>query len=122
AVLAETAERGLLFDPRLLDRVKCLGSFFGGQFVLLRPAGRQTFERGDFFTGGGRQRSDAGPDFFAVQEYGTGAALGHAAPELRAGKLEIVSQNIEQRRIGGGVKLSRYAIDDDSGHETSPFM
>ena len=42
---------------------------------------------------------DAGTDFFSVEQDGTGSALRQAAAELRAGQLEFVAQNVEQRGI-----------------------
>src|SRR5207302_1584827 len=63
---------------------------------------RQSFERGDFRAAGGRDRRRARADRSAVEVDRAGAALRETAAEAGAGKIEIVTQNIEQRRFGLG--------------------
>src|SRR5262249_35287853 len=124
AVLAETAEGRLLFDPCLLNRVQCLRR--NGYASLLCPSRRKPFERRDLFTGGGRKRSGAGTDFLTVHQYRTCPALGQAAAELRSRQFEIVSQDIKQRGVHGCLNLAPDSVDDDGGHamllpETAKF-
>src|SRR5437879_12605812 len=73
--LAVAALRHVLGDP---------GSLHG-----VAPAWRQPFDRGHALPGGRRDGQHAGPHRRAVEMHGAGAALGDAAPELRAGEAEV---------------------------------
>ena len=56
AVLAESAQRRLLLDPRVLQRVKSFRRVSFGKSFLFGPARRKTFQRGDFLAGYRSQR------------------------------------------------------------------
>ena len=60
--------------------------------------------------GHGADRRDARPDGLAVDDDGAGAALAEAAAELRAAQLEIVAEDVEQRRGGIDVHLLRASV------------
>src|SRR5262245_41883710 len=88
-VLAEAALRYLFVDPGLLNGVKL-------------AIGREPLERRD----GAPDRRDAGDARScgrAVHEHGAGSALAEPASEARAVQVEIVAQNVEQRR--GGIDI-----------------
>src|ERR1700686_3242318 len=93
AVDAVAALRGLLVDEGLLKGVR-----------LFRRA--QAFERHHLLSLRLRSRIDAGPDRFAVDVHGAGAALGQAAAEARAVQVEVVAKHVEERR-GRVVELHR---------------
>src|ERR1700733_5686280 len=95
AVLAEAAERSLLGDPGFLNGVKdvCSGGF--RETLLLCPTSRQAFESSHLFIFGRRQRWDAGPDLFAVQQHRAGPALRKTATKLRTSQFEVVAQDVE---------------------------
>src|SRR5690349_8619209 len=96
STLAETAERSLLFDPRLLNRMQRVLRFVCRKAFLFCPARGQTLERGDFLIGDGRNRCDAGTRLLAIDQNGAGTALGKAAAELRATELKIVAKNVKE--------------------------
>src|SRR5207237_9701255 len=96
-VLAEPACRHLLVDPRLLDRME--------------PAVcREPLERGDFRLHGGHLR-DARPRRDAVDDDGARAALAEPTSEPRTLQAEIVSQDVQKRRLGVDVDRMRRPVD-----------
>ncbi len=105
-VLAEAALRHLLVDPRLLHRM---------QPAVLR----QAFERRDLGALHLRHRPDARPHRLALDQHGARAALAEAAAEARTRQVEIVAQDVEQRRGGLHVHRVRLAVDPqgDGSHE-----
>jgi len=75
------------------------------------PTCREAFERRDLLAGRGRDWRYAGTDFLAVEQNRAGPALGETTAELRAGQFKIVSQDIEQRGVAGGLDLAPGSID-----------
>jgi hypothetical protein len=83
---------------------------------LFGPAGRETFESRDFLVADRRERRDARPNLFSVEEHRTGSALGEAAAELGTGKFEVALQDVKQRRVRRCLHLAFDAVDKDCGH------
>ena len=115
AVDAVAALGRLLVDERLDDRVR----------VLLRA---EPLERRDLLPGHGRDGHDAGADRLPVHVHGAGPALREPAAEARAVQVELVAQDVEQRRVRrrlDGVALAVHRqlhclghslpLDDDAG-------
>src|SRR6204780_185390 len=119
AVLAEAAQWRLLLDPGLLNGVKRLLRVRPGQALLLCPSSGQTFQSYNRLAGGGRKRRYARADLLAIEQDRTGPALRQSAAELRAGQLEVVSQDIKKRRGGRRLDVTLDSVDDDRDHENS---
>ena len=70
---------------------------------LLQPAGRsgraQALDGGDLVSRGRPQRRVAGLHRVAVDQHGAGAAVALAAAEARALQLEVVAQDVDERRV-----------------------
>ena len=98
AIQTETALSGLLVDERLLERMR-----------RLRRA--QAFKRDDLRAGHGAHARDAGSDRLAVGDDGAGTALSLAAPELRPTELQVVAQDLQQRRRGIDIHALRTPVD-----------
>src|SRR5271154_3543807 len=99
---------------------RLLGVSLGEPF-LLGPACGESLEGGDFLAVGGRERRDTGADFLAVEQDGTGSALGYTTSELRSGQLELVAQDVEQGGVGGRLDLAPGSVDDHRDHENAPL-
>src|SRR5215471_20205830 len=82
SVLTEPAQRHLLVDPRLLYRMQSIFGFGARETFVCTPTRSQTFECCDFPTADTTYRHHAGPDFFAVHQYRTRAALRKPTAEL----------------------------------------
>src|SRR5687768_2490746 len=83
--LAVAALRHLVLDPRLLHAMQsALAQPLDGEHVLPR---------------GGRRGRDARPHRRPIHVHGARTALGHAAPVLRAGELQLVAQHPEQGHL-----------------------
>ena len=121
AALAETTQRRLLFNPRLLDRVKSLFCVRHRQILLLRPPCRQAFERGHFLAYSRGGRRNAGPNLFSVQQDRAGATLRQAATKLGACHFEFVSKDVKQGRICRSVNLTFPAVDGERDHLLQPI-
>src|SRR5204862_8037006 len=64
-----------------------------------------------------RRRRRAGPDQIAAHYPGASSTLPESAPNFWPVQSEVVTQNIEQGRIRGGVDYAGFAVDyDASGH------
>src|SRR5216110_522739 len=87
AVAAVAALAGLLLDESALQRVELLDR-------------AQSLERGDGSLRRGRDGHRAGAHGFAVDQHGAGPALGETATELRAVQLQVVAQDVQERRVG----------------------
>ena len=83
--LAVAALRDLLGDPRALQRV-----------LTLRI---ETFDCGDLFASGGGYGGQAGAHRLTVDVDSTGATQTGAATEPRAGHLQMLADDPQQRRI-----------------------
>src|SRR5687768_5882573 len=68
-------------------------------------------ERRDFGVGHGIDRGDARANRAPVRDDGAGAALRHAAAELRPFQLEVVAQDIKKRRLRVHVNRMCTAVD-----------
>src|SRR5437868_4947133 len=82
SVLAETALRNLLLDPRFLYRMQ-------------RTALGQSFKRGDFALNRGRRR-DARSRRNAIDDHRASAALAEAAAKSRSGEIQVVTKDVQQ--------------------------
>src|SRR5215468_7308889 len=85
AVAAEAALTRLLLDEGALERMQLV---HGAQALDSRDAARRR-----------RHRRDARTDRLAVHQHGAGATLGETAAELRAVELQVVSEDVEERRV-----------------------
>src|SRR6267378_4322996 len=98
AVAAIAALAGLLLDEGALQRVELVDR-------------AQSLERGDGSLRSGRHRHRAGARGLAVDQHGARAALGEPAAELRAVQLQVVAQDVKERRVGRDRRhLSRRAV------------
>src|SRR5579863_9678711 len=101
-----------------MQRIRCLRR---REPLLLGPPCRKSLERRDLFFLHRRKRCYARADLLTVEQDGTGSALGYAAAELRTGKLQIISQDVKQRGIGGRLDLALDPIDNDRDHRNTPY-
>ena len=62
------------------------------------PSLRQTFERRDLGARDRGDRPDARAHGLALDDHGAGPALAEAAAEARAVQVEVVAEDVEQRR------------------------
>jgi hypothetical protein len=110
AVDAVAALHGLFVDERLLQRVG-----------LVHAA--EPFERGDRAALDGGDRQHARTHGRAVQMDRARAALRKAATELRSVQSQLVTQHVQQHRVGFGLHrmlLAVYLEVDGRGHDTLP--
>src|SRR5262245_29874670 len=108
AVGAVAALRRLLADEGALERVRFVDR-------------AQPLDGGDTGIAERPDLGDAGADWPPVGQHRAGAALGKAAAELGAVELEIVAQNIEQRRVRLGRHRPAHAVDVQAdGHGRLP--
>src|SRR6476646_7489219 len=123
AALTEAAHGDLFVDPRLLHRMERALRLGIGQPSLTRPAGGESFERGDLFADGVVGREHTGAHFLAVHQDGARAALREAAPELGARESQVVPKDIEQRRVVSGLDLPLGSVygQGDGGHVGAPW-
>src|SRR5579862_8219095 len=119
SALAEPAQRSLLFDPGLLDRMQRLLRLFRREPLQFCPSRGQTLQRGDFLVVHRRNRRDAGTDFLAVNQHGTRTALSQPAAKLRTAELQVIAQDIQQWRIAGCADLVTDPIHRNCGHRDS---
>ena len=97
AVHAVAALRGLLLDERRLQRMWSVDR-------------AEAVERQHVLVPDGRDRHRAGPHGVAVDNHGTGTALGEAATEARAVLVQVVAEDVEQRRGGVGIHDARHSV------------
>src|SRR5262252_7721833 len=102
SVLAVAALGNLLVDPGLLDRMQGPGGLGCRKALLLGPTRRQTLE-GRHVLVDGRPRRDTGAGLLVSDKYGAGATLTQAATEFRAPQAQLVSEHVEQGRVGRGL-------------------
>ena len=95
--LTVAALRDLLGDPRLLQRV--------------RARRRQAFDRGHAPAGDIGYLNAARAGGLAVEVHRAGTALRDAAPEFRAGQLELLTDDPKQRRVGLCLHADRFAVE-----------
>src|SRR5467141_3238081 len=87
----------------------------------MAAVGRESFDRGDFFPGDGRNGCDARARGFSVDVHRAGAAQGHAAAEFRPGHPHRVAQDPQQRHIGIDVHRLCFSIQNElNRHWRSP--
>src|SRR5713226_2217776 len=103
--LAVTALRNLLGDPRLLQRMVALGA--------------EAFDGGDLLADGVADQSLAGANRLAVDVNRAGAAETRAAPEFRAGHLQLFADDPQQRRVVGRFDGHIPSVDVQGGHVSS---
>src|SRR4030095_9620624 len=80
-------------------------------------------DRGDFHAGlQRRQRRYARARRLAIEIDGAGAAQRPSATVLRAGQIEVVAQDPQERRVAGhaGGNVDALLVDEESRHESSP--
>src|SRR5262245_55377199 len=105
AVAAVAALRRLLLDEGALQRVRLVDR-------------AEPLERRDLARRDGADRRHAGAYRLAVDQHRAGAALRQAAAILGAVELEIVTQDVEQGRVGLGLDRVAYPVDFEAdGHE-----
>jgi hypothetical protein len=102
AVRAIAALHRLLVDEGFLQRMK-----------LIPRA--ETFECHDGFSSRGAQRDLAGTNGFTPDKHSASAALAEPATEFRAGKIQIVAQDIKQRCVARGLDILHLAVDVQAG-------
>ena len=83
---AVAALRRLVVDERLLDGVRLLD-------------GAEALERGDRLVRRGERRCDAGPDRLVAEVDRARSTLGEPAAEARPVQVELVPQDVEERRV-----------------------
>jgi hypothetical protein len=98
ARLTIPALRNVDFDP----------SYLHGMIVV----SRKTLDGRHFLTGNGRYRCDAGTRSLSVDVNRTGSAQCHAAPELRAGHVEMITNDPKQRHVRIHVHRLRLSVQD----------
>src|SRR5258705_866510 len=77
----------------------------------------QSLQRGHLIAPDVPKRCRAGPDQIAADYRGASSTLTESAPKFWPVQSEVVTQNIEQGRIRGGVDYAGFAVDyDASGH------
>src|SRR5439155_3349621 len=105
--LAIAALRNVFFHTGLLHWVAALG--------------RKTFDGSYFLAGHAGDRSDAGARCFTVNVHGASPAERHAAPKLRAGQVQRVAQDPEQRHVRADVHRLCFAVQGETdGHGDLP--
>src|SRR5215467_395764 len=112
SVLAVAALGNLLVDPGLLDWMQGLGRLGCRKALLLGPARRETLE-GRHVVLDGRPGSDTGAGLLVSDKYGAGATLTQAATELRAPQAQLISQHVEQGRVGRRLNTMVDPVDPD---------
>src|SRR5262249_11318779 len=103
-VLAIAAVRHLHVDPGLLQGMQSRSSRRGT--ALRRVESRKALEGRDVLPAHRRDRGHTRPDLLAVQQHRAGATLRKAASEPRAVQVELVVQDVQERRI----KAGRHAV------------
>src|SRR5579864_4934939 len=53
----------------------------------------------------------AGVHRLAIDDYGAGAAVTHVTPQLRAGQVELIAQQTQQRRFWRNAGAARFAVE-----------
>lgn len=103
AGLAIAALRNIFLDPGTLDG--------------MAPILGETFDGGDFFAGNVGDGQHARARGFAVDVHGASAALHDAASEFRAGHVQGVAQDPEERHVGADVHGLGFSVQDEGdGH------
>jgi hypothetical protein len=98
---------------RAVSALKC---FFIQKSLLdgMEPASAlEAFDCCDVFPGCRAYRSAARSDWLAVEKYGACPALSFATTVLRAGEVETVTQNRQQRLLSGNIKLVTGSVYDE---------
>src|ERR1700674_2443367 len=80
---------------------------------LLRPQSRQALERRDLLPAHSRHRSDARADLLPVQKHRASATLRKAATKARAMQVELVVQDVQERRIEARGDVMNETVDLD---------
>src|SRR5215510_5801402 len=99
-----------------------------GRSPLARPQCRETLERDDSLARDRADRRDTRPDLLPVQQHRAGAALRESAPEARPVQMELVVQDVQERRIDARRHPMTEIVDSDrqgARHYvtlTSPFI
>src|SRR5204862_4444922 len=78
-----------------------------------RPQSRQALERRDRLAGNCCDRGHAAPDLLAVQQHRAGTALRQAAAEARAVQVQLVVQDVQERRIEARGHVVHETVDLD---------
>lgn len=73
----------------------------------------EALDRGDLLPRRGASLDLAGPSGDTVDQNGARSALAFSTPVLRAGEVEFISQNKEQRALCAGVYMPALAVDYD---------
>src|SRR5580693_114015 len=108
AGLTVTALRHLQIEPGLLQRMVAVG--------------RQPFDGGDVLARHHGHRRLARAHRLAVEMHRAGAAHAGAAAIFRAGELEVLAHNPEQRRFRAGIHTCRLVIDGEGDrHHALPY-
>jgi hypothetical protein len=76
--------------------------------------GTQSLQRGYVIAPDVPKRCRAGPDQIAADYRGASSTLPESAPKFWPVQFEVVTQNIEQGRIRGGVDYAGFAVDYDA--------
>src|SRR5262249_27261409 len=95
--LAVSALDDVLFHPRALHR--------------MLPVGGQALDRRDRALAHGRHRQHAGAHRLSVEVNRASAALGHPAPELRAGQPDDVAEDPKERHLLRNRHVMLLAVD-----------
>jgi hypothetical protein len=77
--------------------------------------GRQPFDRRHFTPAAVDAEHKTRQDRLAIEQHGARAALAELAPVLRAAKVEILTQDLEQRLVRRERHLGSFAVDRQSG-------
>src|SRR5580704_12293969 len=106
--LAIAALRHLQIEPGLLQRMVAVG--------------RQALDGGDVLARHHGDRRLARAHRLAVEMHRAGAAHAGAAAVFRAGELEVLAHNPEQRRFRTGIHTGRFVIDGEGDrHHALPY-
>jgi len=92
----------------------------GGLHHLADLVFAHMFDGGDFLAGCRGNWGHARAYGLAVEVYGAGTALCHAAAELSAGQVGDIAQGPQDGHVIGGVELFVFAVDIQGDH-TSPL-
>ena len=115
-VLREQGDRRHDHARRAVAALQRAGVDEGLLHRVQATVGSQSLHRGDRGAVGRPEVHGAGPHRRPVEQHGAGAALALAARVLRAGELQVVAQQVQQRRAGRRVHHSFVAVDEDPGH------
>jgi len=103
--------------------VAALGDVFGDPGFLhgVRAVEGEALDGRNIFAGNARDHGNARARGFTVDVHGAGAAERHAAAEFRAGHVEGVAQDPEERHVWADVDVLWFAVQGEGdGHGESP--